>query len=130
MSDETVQIALAAQLLSEGYEPDEITLLAMTHRRVVDLVNESVQFHLIADNVDRPDADKYGTHADGTPRYAPEWYMAQAVKTAIHEGLYGALRDVLRCPSVSDMGNRCTGSVLHTTCHWDGNGDNWEAPRD
>lgn len=119
------QIEVSAQLLAEGYEPDEITPLAMAHRVMVDLVNESVDFHLIADNVDRPDAAKYGTHPDGSPRYAPQWYMAQAVKTAIHEGLYGTLAGVLTCVSTDEHGHACIGSLNHTTGHWDGNGCNW-----
>lgn len=114
-----------ADLLAQGYEPDEVTVLAITHKAMIQLVNESVDFHLIADNVDRPNAEKYGTHPDGSPCYAPEWYMAQAIKTAIHEGLYGTLKAVLGCEEVDEHGHRCIGSLLHETCHWDGNGCNW-----
>ena len=114
-----------ADLLAQGYEPDEVTVLAITHKAMIQLVNESVAFHLIADNVDRPNAEKYGTHPDGSPCYAPEWYMAQVIKTAIHEGLYGTLKAVLGCEEVDEHGHACIGSLLHETCHWDGNGCNW-----
>lgn len=124
MSDR--RMAIEADLLAEGYDPDELTLLAVVHRRMVDLVNQAVAFELIAKNRDRPDAAKYGTHPDGTPRYAPEWYTAQGIGTHLHESLHGALRELLSCESVDEDGHRCIGSLLHTTCHWDGNGNNWE----
>lgn len=117
-----------ADLLSDpAYGIEDVTLLAIVHREMIELVNESVAFHLIADNVDRPNANKYGTHPDGSPSYAPEWYMAQAIKTAIHEGLYGKLAGVLSCESVDEHGHHCIGSLLHETNCWDGNGCNWNA---
>ena len=60
---------------------------------VADLVNRAVDFHLAAANRDRPDA-RYGTNPDGSLMYAPEWYMAQSISTAIHEGLHGVLREI------------------------------------
>jgi hypothetical protein len=117
-----------ADLLAEGADPEDVTLLAVTHRALVDLVNESVAFHLIADNVDQPDAAKYGIQPGGSPAYAPQWYMAQQIKTAIHEGLYGVLSDLLKCESVDEHGHRCTGSLFHDTNCWDGNGCNWVTP--
>lgn len=117
--------AMADYMADSGADPEDVTILAVAHHELIQLVNESVDFHLIADNVDRPDADKYGTHPDGSPCYAPEWYMAQAVKTAIHEGLYGVLRRVLSCEEQDEHGHVCVGSVLHETGHWDGNGCNW-----
>lgn len=125
MSRRTRMEAMADYMAETGCDPEDVTLLAIVHREIVALVNESVDFHLIADNVDRPDATKYGSHSDGSPRYAPEWYMAQAVKTAIHEGLYGRLREVLSCESIDEHGHRCIGSVMHETCCHDGNGCNW-----
>ena len=117
-----------ADLLAEpGIQPEDVTLLAIVDREVRRVVNQAVNFHLIADNIDRPDASKYGTHPDGTPCYAPAWYVVQAVKTGIHEQLYGALRDVLSCESVDEHGHRCIGSLGHETCCWDGDGCNWWA---
>lgn len=117
--------ATADLLADPAYGAEDVTLLALVHHEMIELVNESVDFHLIANNVDRPNAEKYGTHSNGSPRYAPEWYMAQAIKTAIHEGLYGKLSGVLCCEEIDEHGHRCTGSLLHETCHWDGNGCNW-----
>lgn len=124
-----------ADLLERGYDPEDVTLLAIVHAEMIELVNTSVDFHLIADNVDRPNAEKFGTHPDGSPCYAPEWYMAQAIKTAIHEGLYGTLADVMSCESkCPEHGHVCIGSVGHyvgptggalSAGHWDGNGCNW-----
>lgn len=117
---------LTAELLAKGYEPNEITLLALTDLAVRQLVKRAVDFELSGANIDRPNAEKYGTHTDGSPRYAPEWYAIQGVKTGIMEGLYGTLCSVLTCSSVDEHGHRCIGSVGHETCHWDGNGCNWE----
>ncbi len=115
-----------ADLLAEpGIEPHEVTLLAIVDREVRRVVNAAVNFHLVADNIDRPDAAKYGTHPDGKPRYAPAWYVAQSIKTGINEALYGALRDVLSCESVDEHGHVCVGSIGHETNCWDGNGCNW-----
>lgn len=122
------RLSVSADLLADGYEPDEVTLLAIVDRVVRQLVNRAVVFELVAANVDRPDASKYGIHPDGSPRYAPEWYVAQGVSTGIHEGLYGVLKTVLGCDSVDEHGHACTGSLLHETCHWDGNGCNWSDP--
>jgi hypothetical protein len=108
-----------------SHEPDEVTLLAVVHQAMVDLVNESVAFELIADNIDRPDADKYGTHPDGSPRYAPQWYTAQGIKTGIHESLYGRLRELLSCEDRDQHGHPCIGSLLHDGFHHDGDGCNW-----
>lgn len=119
------RMSITADLLAEGYEPEEIALLPIVDRAVRWLINASVNFHLVAANVDRPDAEKYGTNPDGSPRYAPEWYMAQQVATAIHEGLHGTLSDVLQCESVDEHGHKCIGSLMHETNHWDGNGCNW-----
>lgn len=119
------RMAAQAELLAEGREPEEVTLLAMVDRAVRQLVNRSVSFELIAQNIDRPDAAKYGTHPDGTARYAPEWYVAQDVATGIHEGLHGVLADLLGCDSTDEHGHHCIGSLLHETNHWDGNGCNW-----
>jgi hypothetical protein len=119
-------MAAQADLLAEaGIEPEDVTLLALVDREVRRVVNASVNFHLVAENIDRPNADKYGTHPDGSPRYAPQWYTVQAVKTGIHEQLYGALCDVLSCESVDEHGHVCIGSIGHETCCWDGNGCNW-----
>lgn len=120
------RMAAAADLLAEGqYEPDEVTILALVDREVRRLITTAVNFELVAKNLDRPDADKYGAHPDGTPRYAPEWYVAQGVKTGINEGLYGVLRGVLSCEEVDADGHPCIGSVAHESAHWDGNGNNW-----
>lgn len=121
------RMRIEADMLAEGYEPDELTLLAVAIRSVVEVVNQAVAFELIAKNLDQPDAAKYGTFPDGRPMHAPEWYVAQGIATGIHESLYGALEAVLGCESVDDVGHRCVGSILHTTCHWDGNGNNWDA---
>lgn len=115
-----------ADLLAEpGIEPHEVTLLALVDRAVRRVVAGEVNFGLSAANLDRPDADKYGTHPDGSPCYAPEWYVAQGIKTGINERLYGALCEVLSCESVDEHGHVCTGSIGHESCCWDGNGCNW-----
>jgi hypothetical protein len=119
------RLSVSADLLRDGYEPNEVTLLAIVDRVVRDLVNREVAFGLSAANLDRPDAAKYGTHPDGSPCHAPEWYVAQGISTGIHEGLYGALKSVLGCESVSESGRECIGSIMHETLHWDGHGLNW-----
>lgn len=118
----------SADLLADpAYSPEDVTVLMVTYHEMIQLVNGAVHFALVADNKDRPDAEKYGTHPDGSPCYAPEWYMAQSIKTGIHEGLYGALAGVLSCEEIDEHGHPCVGSILHDTCHWDGDGCNWEA---
>lgn len=119
------RMAVMADLLAEGRNPEEVTLLAIVDRAVRRLVAQAVNFELIASNIDRPNADKYGTHPDGSPRYAPEWYVAQGIATGINEGLYGVLSNLLGCDSVDAEGHACIGSLLHETNHWDGNGSNW-----
>ena len=126
MTSHDKTLDLTAELLARGYEPHEITLLALTERAVRRLIDSAVAFELSGGNIDRPDARKYGTHPDGSPRYAPEWYAVQGAKTGIMEGLHGALRSVLTCPSTDEHGHHCTGSVGHETCHWDGDGCNWD----
>jgi len=118
------RMAVTADLLAEGYEPDELSLFHVTHRLLVEFINSEVNFELIANNIDRPNADKYGTHPDRSPRYAPEWYTAQSIKTGLHERLYGVLKTVLSCEA-EDSGKRCVGGVGHACCHWDGDGHNW-----
>ena len=118
-------MSATADLLAEGYEPADITMRLIVELEVRHLVNAAVAFELSAHNIDRPDAAKYGTHPDGSPRYAPEWYIAQGVKTGIHEGLFGALCGVLSCEEIDPDGRRCIGGVLHESWHWDGNGNNW-----
>lgn len=107
------------------YQPDEVDLLSIVHQAMIDLVNREVRFGLVADNIDRPNAEKYGTHPDGSPRYAPEWYAVMGVKTGIHESLYGTLRKLLSCEHRDEHGHECIGSLLHVTVHHDGNGNNW-----
>jgi hypothetical protein len=121
------RLSVSADLLEDGYEPHEVTLLAIVDRAVREMVNMEVAFGLTAANLDKPNAEKYGSHPDGSPRYAPEWYVAQGISTGIHERLYGTLTSVLYCDAVDEHGHRCSGSLLHETCHWDGNGCNWEA---
>lgn len=116
-----------AALLDEGYEPDEITVLAIAIRQMRHLIDRSVAFHLQAANKDRPDAAKYGTSPKGDPMHAPEWYMAQSIRTAFHEGLHGALARVLCCEVQGPNGEECIGSLAHLGVHWDGNGQNWSA---
>lgn len=119
-------MAIAADLLAEGaYGVEDVSILTMALHELTQMVNECVAFALIADNIDRPDAAKYGTHPDGSPMYAPAWYVAQGIKTDIHERLYGVLRGVLSCEEVDEHGHRCLGSILHDECHHDGNGCNW-----
>ena len=120
------RMAASADLLAEGqYEPHEVTILALVDREVRRLVAFAVDFELVAKNLDRPDAAKYGTHPDGSPCHAPEWYVAQGIKTGINEQLYGVLRGVLSCEEVDADGHPCVGSVAHESAHWDGNGNNW-----
>lgn len=121
------RMAVMADLLAQGREPDEVTLLAIVHHELIDLINREVHFALVADNIDRPDA-RYGTGRDGEPSYAPAWYVAQGIKTGLHEALYGTLKAVLGCDSVDEHGHKCLGSLAHETCHWDGNGCNWDGP--
>ena len=121
--------AMADLLTEPGIEPEDVTLLALVDRAVRGVVNGAVNFQLVAENIDRPDAEKYGTHPDGSPRYAPAWYTLQGAMTGIHESLYGALREVLSCESVDEHGHLCIGSIGHDTCCWDGNGCNWWAER-
>ena len=121
------QIAVTALLLAEGYEPDEITLRSMVDRAVRDLVSAEVEFELEAKNLNQPDAEKYGTHPDSSPMYAPEWYVAHGISTGIHERLYGTLSDLLSCEVRDVKGRKCSGSILHPMIwgHWDGNGNHW-----
>lgn len=107
------------------YDPEEVSLLAVVHQAMIDLVNREVRFHLVAANIDRPDAAKYGTHPDGSPRYAPEWYAVMGTKTGIHESLYGTLRKLLSCEHRAEDGRECIGSLLHVTVHHDGQGNAW-----
>jgi len=116
VSDMDPQIRAIADLLSEGYEPADITILAIVDHEVRRLVTRAVNFTLSAKNLDQP--------KDG--KYAPEWYVAHDVGTHINEGLRPLLRDLLTCESVYD-GKRCVGSILHATDHWDGNGTSWPA---
>jgi hypothetical protein len=111
-----------------GLQPEEVTVRLLVDREVRQLVNQAVFFTLAARNLERPDADKYGTHPDGSPRYAPEWYVAQDVSTGIHEGLYGVLCGVLSCEEIDEDGHHCIGSWMHESNHWDGNGHNWSWP--
>ena len=127
MTRRTRMEATSDLLADPAYGVEDVTLLALVHHEMVELVNESVAFELIAANLDRPNAEKYGTHPDGSPRYAPEWYVAQGIKTGIHEALYGKLRGVLSCEEKDEHGHPCIGSVLHESVHWDGNGCNWTA---
>lgn len=118
-----------ADLLAEsGIQPEDVTLLTLVDRAVRQLVARSVAFDLSAANKDRPDAAKYGSHPDGSPCYAPEWYMAMSIKTGINEGLHGTLREVLSCESRDEHGHICVGSIGHESCCWDGNGCNWWCP--
>lgn len=122
------RMAVMADLLSEpGITLEDVTLLMMVDREVRRVVADAVDFELIAANLDRPDAEKYGTHTDGSPRYAPGWYVAQGIETGIVEDLWGALRGVLTCEDRDEHGHVCIGSLLHETCHHDGNGCNWDA---
>jgi hypothetical protein len=114
--------ALAAE---RDLQPDDITVRFLVEREVRRLVNFAVSFELSARNIDQPDATKYGTHPDGRPRHAPEWYVAQGIATGIHEDLHGVLSDVLSCEEIDAHGRRCVGSLMHETPHWDGNGNNW-----
>ena len=114
MNDMDPQIRAIADLWAEGYEPEDITILAIVDHEVRRLVNSAVSFTLSAKNLDRP--------RDG--KYAPEWYVAKEVGTYIHEGLRPLLNGLLRCDSVHD-GKCCVGSILHATDHWDGAGASW-----
>lgn len=119
------RIAAMADLLSEGLEPHEVTVRMVVDREVRALVARAVNFELAAMNIDQPNGDRYGFQPNGSPRYAPEWYVAQGIKTGINEGLYGVLADVLSCEETDSDGRPCIGSILHDSWHWDGNGNNW-----
>lgn len=119
-------MAAAADLLATGHEPADVTLLATVDHEIRQLVRRSVDNELMSAGLYRADAARYGTFPDGQPKYAPEWFMAQAVKTAILEDLYGVLTDLLSCPS-TDGASVCIGSRDHAGPCWDGNGHMWEA---
>jgi hypothetical protein len=97
----------------------------LAYRRITELINSAADFQLVATNTDRPNADKYGTHPDGSPRYAPEWYAVQSVKTGFINGLYGALNDCLRCLSLNADDRWCIGALGHEGWHHDGDGASW-----
>lgn len=101
--------AMADLLAEPGIAVEDVHLLALVDRAVRVVVNQELKFALVADNIDRPDAEQYGTHPDGTPCYAPAWYVAQGFATGIHERLYGALRAVLSCESRDEHGHVCIG---------------------
>jgi len=79
--------SMRAEMIAGGWKPDDVTILAIVDLTVRRLVDASVAFHLQAKNVDRPDAAKYGSFPDGSPKHAPELYMAQSIKTAIDIGV-------------------------------------------
>lgn len=121
------RMALEADFLAENPadDPSEVGPLQLAVFAVRRLINGSVAFELSGSNLDRPDAAKYGTFADGTPRHAPQWYAAHGAATGIHEGLYGVLRAALMCPASDDEGHACIGGIGHDACHHDGEGTNW-----
>lgn len=126
MSAQTYMSVLADYMgANPGCEPDEISLRDLVAWQVTHLVNESVDFELIGAGLDRPNAEKYGTHPDGSPRYAPEWYVVHGAATGIHEGLRAALDAVLSCRSVDQHGHACIGGIGHACAHHDGDGCNW-----
>ncbi len=119
-------MAVTADVLADGYEPDEIGLRQLVDYEICHLINLTVAFELSARNLDRPNADKYGTHPDGTPRYAPEWYVAQSIRTGLHEDLDPVLYNLLSCDDDDGNGHRCIGALGHNgPWHHDGNGENW-----
>lgn len=115
--DRTLQTV--ADMLAEGYEPEDITIRTIAVHEVRQLVEQAVSFTLSAKNLDQL--------RDG--KYAPEWYVAQDVGTHIIEGLGPVLGTRLTCESVGPDGRRCVGGLLHEQDHWDGAGNAWEADR-
>ena len=113
------KLSATADLLAEGYEPEDITIRPIAVHEVRRLVKRAVSFTLSAKNLERPGPDG---------KYAPEWYVAQDVGTHIIEGLGPVLGTLLTCESIGPDGKRCVGGLLHTQDHWDGEGHSWEAP--
>lgn len=78
-----------AELLAQGYDPQDISLLPIVEEAVKRLINQACSFELIARNLDRRYKD--GSHAEA-------WYAVEGVRTHLHEGLGLALLGVLCCP--------------------------------
>lgn len=88
MSDRVIEAT--ADLLGEGFEPDEITVEHVLAQVVMREVHQAVRIVLVGDGLDEPrDGEGYRawlaeqgrTHPDGG--YLPPWYVAQRVATGL-----------------------------------------------